>query len=403
MLWLRREPNGNHREIGLTWWEWSRFQRARYRTPLSISFAFVATHNHFVLDRGGKVFNRSAPVIKLPPSSTEDDHLALLGLLNSSTACFWMKQVFHNKGASSGNTIRRENWEPFIEFDSTKMKLFPVAGSSPRVIPYAKRLDHLAQKRVKRSVESILEGLNAQAEAPRLKAALETRRSEDLQDDARVLAVCEVLTGRRDFSLSTLVGEILQEEAIPSHPFHLYKPGGLVKRVAWERTWADQRREDAGEAVTPQVPPAYGSTDFLRPDYYSLRGKLDVPKERFTAFTEAPGRTGDRTPFGWAGWTPLQRLRALLALDETLEDEGVSPADRMGLLDSAWRLLPDAAREDAAASARLKAELQPLVGLDGPGEATLEAWKRRFPPPRTRSNRAAGRRRTRPEAESEEP
>jgi hypothetical protein len=35
------------------------------RTPLSIAFAFVATHNHFALDRGGKVFNRSAPVIKL--------------------------------------------------------------------------------------------------------------------------------------------------------------------------------------------------------------------------------------------------------------------------------------------------------------------------------------------------
>ena len=223
-----------------------------------------------------------------------------------------------------------------------------------------------------------------------------------LQDDVRVLAVCEVLTGRRDFSLSTLVGEILQKEAVTSHPFHLYKPSGLVKRAAWERTWADQRREDAGEAVTPQVPPAYGKTDFLRDDYWALRGKLDVPKERFTAFTEAPSRAGDRTPFGWAGWTPLQRLRALLALDETLEDEGVPLADRMGLLDSAWRLLPDSAREDAAASARLKAELQPLVGLDGPGEATLEDWKRRFPPPRARSNRAVGRRRTRLDAESEE-
>ena len=69
-----------------------------YRTPLSIAFAFVATHNHFVLDRGGKVFNASAPIIKLPADATEDDHLALLGLLNSSTACFWMKQTFHNKG-----------------------------------------------------------------------------------------------------------------------------------------------------------------------------------------------------------------------------------------------------------------------------------------------------------------
>ena len=37
-------------------------------------------------------------MIKLPESATEDDHLALLGVLNSSTACFWLKQVSHNKG-----------------------------------------------------------------------------------------------------------------------------------------------------------------------------------------------------------------------------------------------------------------------------------------------------------------
>ena len=70
----------------------------KLRTPLSMVFAFVATHNHFVLDRGGKVFNRSAPIIKLPANATEAEHLALLGLLNSSTVCFWMKQVLQDKG-----------------------------------------------------------------------------------------------------------------------------------------------------------------------------------------------------------------------------------------------------------------------------------------------------------------
>ena len=65
---------------------------------MSITFAFVATHNHFVLDRGGKVFKQSAPVIKLPADATEDDHYALLGVLNSSVACFWLKQNSHNKG-----------------------------------------------------------------------------------------------------------------------------------------------------------------------------------------------------------------------------------------------------------------------------------------------------------------
>ena len=79
---------------------------------MTITFAFVATHNHFVLDRGGKVFNRTAPVIKLPESATEDDHLALLGVLNSSTACFWLKQVSH-KGKRRHRTaaIGDEAWE----------------------------------------------------------------------------------------------------------------------------------------------------------------------------------------------------------------------------------------------------------------------------------------------------
>ena len=79
--------------------EVDRWIAEKYRTSLSITFAFVATHNHFVLDRGGKIFNRSAPVIKLPADATENEHFVLPGLLNSSTACFWMKQVFHNKGS----------------------------------------------------------------------------------------------------------------------------------------------------------------------------------------------------------------------------------------------------------------------------------------------------------------
>jgi hypothetical protein len=182
---------------------------------------------------------------------------------------------------------------------------------------------------------------------------------------------------------------------VPNQRFHLYKPAGLVKREAWERTWADQRREDAGENVTPEMPPGYGNADFLKTEYWQLRGKLDVPKERFIAFTEVPGRSGAETLYGWAGWTPLQRLKAILAIDEELEDGGIPLADRAGLLDSAWRLLPDVAREDSAAAARLKAELQALVGPEGPSREMVEAWGKRFPPPTTRgarTRRAAARR-----------
>lgn len=121
-------------EEGRPWWEWHQIAIKRLRAPLSISFAFVATHNHFVLDRGGKVFKQSAPAIKLPDGSTAEDHLALVGLLNSSTACFWMKQVFHDKGNGGiGGGISSEDWERRHEFDGTKLKMFPLPLGEPPV------------------------------------------------------------------------------------------------------------------------------------------------------------------------------------------------------------------------------------------------------------------------------
>ena len=78
-LSARRTFKGKMKDAGLQWWDYMQHTASAYSTPLSVVFAFVATHNHFVLDRGGKVFNRSAPVIKLPEGATEDQHLELLG------------------------------------------------------------------------------------------------------------------------------------------------------------------------------------------------------------------------------------------------------------------------------------------------------------------------------------
>ncbi|MCG8556836.1 MAG: BREX-2 system adenine-specific DNA-methyltransferase PglX [Proteobacteria bacterium] len=536
---------------GGTWYEHLEHYAERLRTPLSIAFAFVATHNHFVLERGGKVFKQSAPVIKLPPDATEDDHLALLGLLNSSVACFWMKQVFHNKGIrGQGGGLTVTDWEQFYEFDATKSKLFPIAKDVKRASKYAKQLDLLARERLERHAGVILDDVESWLTARELRCALDRRREQDfldfqrmaalqeeldwlcyalyglddqsdvvspdevepllptylpwcldfaqrdaanraalangkdadelptvwferhrwdpvialprsvssgtrariearrertrrnpelalietanfkrrwyrpdyesqekqalttwlaehveaaaqergrtatiqqlvaaLQGDTHVLAACEVLTGRRDFNLSHLVAQTMFGEAVPNHRFHIYKPSGLAKRSVWERTWADQRCEDAGEKVIPEVPPSYRTGDFIKPEYWKLRGKLDVPKERFIAFTEVPGRNNVDTLYGWAGWTSLERLKAILAIDEELEDGGVPLADRIALLDSAWRLLPDVAREDATAASRLKAELQALVGSDGPSRELLEEWRKRFPPPSSRASR----------------
>ena len=137
---------GTYFSEGLPWWKWHQVALERLRTPLSITFAFVATHNHFVLDLGGKVFNRSAPIIKLPSDATEDDHLALLGLLNSSTACFWMKQVLQDKGNGGiGGGIGDELWERRYELSATGLSRFPVSRQKPETLPHL--LNHLSRKR----------------------------------------------------------------------------------------------------------------------------------------------------------------------------------------------------------------------------------------------------------------
>ncbi len=134
-------------EAGLRWTEYGRLTVNKLRTPLSITFAEVATHNHFVLDRGGKVFKQTAPVIKLPDGSSEDDHLRLLGTLNSSTACFWLKQNCHNKGSTVDNKGARTTlspWENFFQFNGTTVKDFPLPKDVP--LDRARLIDHLSQQ-----------------------------------------------------------------------------------------------------------------------------------------------------------------------------------------------------------------------------------------------------------------
>lgn len=122
-------------ERGLRWFDHSMFFPKRYRMPLSIAYAFVCSHNHFVLDRGGKVFKQTAPVIKLPPDATEDAHISLVGVLNSSTACFWLKQVCFQKGGDTigreGARVRRTSWDVFYNFNGSLVENLPLPASRP--------------------------------------------------------------------------------------------------------------------------------------------------------------------------------------------------------------------------------------------------------------------------------
>jgi len=527
-------------DAGLRWFEYMQHTSSAYSTPSSIAFPFLDTHAHFVFDRGGKVFKQTAPVIKLPEDAEDTDFHLLIGALNSSTSCFWLKQICHTKGGiSSGKKMQSESWSRRKDFDSTKVKQTPLPPGNEEVITaMASQLDALSQqlgalqpeqvvgaeKWHTTSLDTELEAARTERQkilaqmvalqeeldwvcyeafgladgltAPDLQAleplapehrpfeirlahevqagdrpnywfetherqpclevpdhySAETRdlinarreaieesknlrlleapdykrrwiprdheeeareavnnwilehveqvlgKSEApvtarkvaaaLQDNQPFIDACEYLEGRQDFALEALLGRLMEQESVASHPPHTYTATGLNKRKAWEKVWELQRKKDAGEKLEKPIdpPPDYSqgsrgkSTDFVRTEYWKLRGKLDVPKERYIAFTEAPGQTDPL--YGWAGWTPAQRVRAILLLDEELEDQGVAVDDRVALLDSAWRLLPDVARDDTTAASQFRAELQSVLGEAGPPQAMLDSWKERFPPPR---------------------
>ncbi|MFD4987261.1 BREX-2 system adenine-specific DNA-methyltransferase PglX [Streptomyces sp. NPDC058374] len=130
---------------GLAWFEYSMFFKNRYRPKFTIAFPFVATHNHFALNRGLRVFIRTAPVIALNESASEEQYVRLLGALNSSTAGFWLRQVSHDKGRPGADAAGAdEPWEHRFEFTGTKLEDFPLPSEYPTTL--AAELDTLAQQ-----------------------------------------------------------------------------------------------------------------------------------------------------------------------------------------------------------------------------------------------------------------
>ncbi len=116
---------------GMHWREYGVIVKDKLGQTPNIAFAEVATHAHFVLDTEGKIFKNSAQVIKLPAGSGEDEYIGLLGLLNSSVACFWLQQVCHNKGGPGGGSSKDEKWHDFYAFNSTKVAEFPLVDRRP--------------------------------------------------------------------------------------------------------------------------------------------------------------------------------------------------------------------------------------------------------------------------------
>ena len=199
---------------------------------------------------------------------------------------------------------------------------------------------------------------------PRLTTA--AALADRMREDDAFLEVAALHAGRIDFDVTRLVADLVEGASVPLLPAVRCTPSGLRKRAAWERTWDLQRREDALDArtalppadparLTPEqaaaakardvgaipVPPRYAAADFRRAAWWRLRGKLDVPKERFFSL---PGCARDADPsllVGWAGWNALERSRAVAAwLIARKEQDGWPAARLLPLLAALRELLP---------------------------------------------------------------
>ncbi|WP_121748727.1 BREX-2 system adenine-specific DNA-methyltransferase PglX [Streptomyces sp. E2N166] len=200
-LKLRRALSGTQEEQGLSWFEYSSFSRARCWSPLLIGFAFVATHNHFSLLSEGAVPIRSAPVIKMPDGTSRERHLEIMAVLNSSAACFWLKQVSQGKGGSGiGCGIKDEAWEERYEFTGTKLQEFPLPEQLP--LSHGRELDALAQQSAEHGPSAL-----ARSAVPTREALNEARRAQE-RIRARMVALQEEL----DWTVYGAYGLLTPEE-----------------------------------------------------------------------------------------------------------------------------------------------------------------------------------------------
>ncbi|WP_406384535.1 BREX-2 system adenine-specific DNA-methyltransferase PglX [Streptomyces sp. NBC_01618] len=244
-LWTSRTELGNRATFSggtyftddRPWWEWHQLPKDSKTHTLSIVFAEVATHNHFVLDRAGHVFKQTAPVMKLREGTNEVEHMELLGVLNSSAAALWLKMRCHNKGSTVDAKGARQStvpFEDFYQFNATNVAEFPLPARYPTLAATA--LDALAQQLTATSPSALVsEGTNSVSNLREARAAWHSTR-------AHMIALQEELDWQV-YSLYNLHPEDLRVSENPNDPV-------IPKLALGERAFeiALARRVAAGEA-----------------------------------------------------------------------------------------------------------------------------------------------------------
>ena len=233
ILRARRIFGKTQEEMGKPWFGYMFVLTSRFEAATAIAFADIGTHNQFVFLDRSFLLNRHAPLIILKHDSSQEQYLGLLGLLNSSTACLWLKQVCHSRGTGGiGGGLATEEWEQFYDFDSTKMRLFPVPSEKPLDIT------HLIQTETGARSALLPEKLCAIAVPTR--GALDAARDNAASHLARMIALQEEL----DWQCYRLYG-IIDEDL--TAPLDQIPPLELGQR-AFEVRMA--RQMEAGELET---------------------------------------------------------------------------------------------------------------------------------------------------------
>ena len=220
-----------------------------------------------------------------------------------------------------------------------------------------------------------------------------SNRLRDLHPEA--VEVAALYNADKDFS--AVIKEIVETEHVPHLAALRYKDSGLRKREQWEHVWDLQREEDALNAdraegepekrLSPPipVPPKYTSADFRKPTYWSNRGKLDVPKERFISYPGAETDQDGSLMLGWAGWDHAQQAEALatLAFNRIEEHGWAADAERMTpLLAGMAELMPwvkqwhgEADEYGRSSADYLTEDLETLMNETGITRTGMAEWR----------------------------
>ncbi len=126
------------------------------------------------------------------------------------------------------------------------------------------------------------------------------------------------------------------------------------------------------------------TADFKKPSYWSNRGKLDVPKERFISYPDASPDADDTLLLGWAGWDHKDQAQALVNLVNDRTEQAAWETERLtpllaGLLEvmpwvHQWHGEYDADWEGVPAE-EFQAFLDDQRGKHGLSEEQLRAWR----------------------------